>query len=425
VNDLIFRFILDPGSIPGTSTTSTGIIRKHMPSSLKTIKIKHDHTKQYAVERNIYDGMEKTCDKENNMSGSDETKDDSYINPPMDDFGFLGNYDDDAPAADERLLPENTAASAIKCGFIGVGGGGGKLAKAFLDLGFNKTLVVNTTPKDQPTGLDASHFVLLPGADGVGKDVDLGKKILGDNSALVEDAVRTKMGQVDWLFVLAGGGGGTGSACKELHGALERYLSSTEASGKVVYMVSKPTGQELLNPTINTNYQSLLKDLNDVPYLVIDNEKQLQLLRGKVGLLNMFPAANSTFAKLFHQVLKLADQSSPIQTFDTKDLERCLRTPGRLFLGSTIVKDPSDPDLGSTIFQGSLRGSPCPAPTNKPETGVLLLLVTSVMAGDPEISKRLETAFSYVGGRTNTLFSGVYINDNVPGLIGVTLFGGM
>tara|TARA_R110002060_G_scaffold15376_2_gene21422 strand:- start:363 stop:1547 length:1185 start_codon:yes stop_codon:yes gene_type:complete len=365
-----------------------------------------------------------TNNKENNMSGIEETQDDNYINPPLDDFGFLGNYDD-APAADERLLPENTAASAIKCGFIGIGGGGGKLAKAFLDLGFNKTLIINTTVKDQPAGLDPNHFVLLPGADGVGKDVDLGKEILGNNSAMVEDAVRTKMGQVDWLFVLAGGGGGTGSACKELHTALERYLSSTEACGRVVYIVSKPTGQELLNPTISTNYSSLLSDVGDVPHLVIDNEKQLQLLRGKVGMLNMFPAANSTFAKLFHQVLKLADQSSPIQTFDTKDLERCLKTPGRLFLGSTIVRDPSDPDLGSTIFQGSLRGSPCPAPTNTPETGVLLLIVTSAMAGDPEISKRLEAAFSYVGGRTNTLFSGVYVNDQVPGLIGITLFGGM
>ena len=47
------------------------------------------------------------------------------------------------------------------------------------------------------------------------------------------------------------------------------------------------------------------------------------------------------------------------------------------------------------------------------------------MAGDPEVSKRLEAAFSYVGGRTNTLFSGVYVNDQVPGLIGITLFGGM
>jgi cell division GTPase FtsZ len=353
-------------------------------------------------------------------------QDDTYINPePDDDFGFLGNYDDDVVTQDERMLPENTARAAISCGFIGVGGGGGKLAKAFLDLGFNKTVLVNTTIKDQPNGIDPSHFLLLPGADGVGKDVALGKKVLEDNSALVEDTLRTRIGKVDWLFVLAGGGGGTGSACHALHESLTRYLSSQESPGKVVYIVSKPTAQELLNPTIGSNFKTLLEEVSSHPHLLIDNEKQLQLLRGKVGMLNMYPAANSTFAKLFHQVLKLADESSPIQTFDTKDLERCLRTDGRMFVGSTVVRDVNDMNLGATVFQGCLRGSPCPAPSRNPETGVLLLLVTSTMASNPDVSNRLESAFSYVGGRTKTLFSGVYINDRIPGLIGISLFGGM
>ena len=291
-------------------------------------------------------------------------QDDTYINPEEDyDFGFLGNYDDEIVTQDERMLPENSAASAISCGFVGIGGGGGKLAKAFIDLGFTKTLLVNTTVKDQPGGVEPDHFLLLPGADGVGKDVNLGKSVLNDNSALVEDSLRTRFGKVDWLFVLAGGGGGTGSACHELHEACSRFLQTSEAGGKIVYIISKPTAQELLNPTIKTNYETLLSEVSNHPHLLVDNEKQLQLLRGKVGMLNMYPAANSTFAKLLHQVLKLADQSSPIQTFDTKDLERCLRTDGRMFLGSTVVKDASDRNLGATVFQGCLRGSPCPGPS--------------------------------------------------------------
>jgi len=357
--------------------------------------------------------------------GMDEEGDDTYINNEDDDFGFLGNYDHDPNLQDERMLPINTAASAINCGFLGFGGGGGKLAKAFLDLGFTKTVLINTTVKDQPDGVAPEHFLLLPGADGVGKDVELGKKVLDDNSALVEDTLRTRLGKVDWLFALATGGGGTGSACHVLHEAMSRYLKSSESGGKIVYIISKPTAQELLNPTIEANYETLLSDVSPHPHLIIDNEKQLQLLRGRVGMLNMYPAANSTFAKLFHQVLKLADQSSPIQTFDSKDLERCLRTDGRMFLGSTVVKDPSNRDLGSTVFQGCLRGSPCLPPTRGPETGVLLLLVTSFMASDPDVSKCLESAISYVGGRTSTLFSGVYVNDKIPGLIGITLFGGM
>ncbi len=62
-------------------------------------------------------------------------KDDQYINTPVaddDDFDFVIAYDDDPVEGDERLLPDNTARTALSCGFVGVGGGGGKLANAFL-----------------------------------------------------------------------------------------------------------------------------------------------------------------------------------------------------------------------------------------------------------------------------------------------------
>ena len=361
-----------------------------------------------------------------NIMSDPENKDDTYINEDFDadDFDFVDAYDDDPAEADARLLPENKAASAINCGFIGVGGGGGKLAKAFLDIGFNKTLLVNTTEKDQPGGLDPSHFVLVPGADGVGKDVNLGRRVLEEHSALVEDALRSRIGNVDWLFVLAGGGGGTGSASHVLHGTCARYLKSIEASGKVFYIVSKPTAQELLNSTIEENYNSLLADIKDEPHIIIDNERQLQLLRGKVGMLNMFPAANKNFAKLLAQVLKLASEHSPVQTFDSKDLEKCLSTPGRHVIGSTVVRDIDRQDLGATVFQGCLRSSPCPSASGKSGTGVLLLVVTEEMGSDPDVSRRLEAAFSYVGGRTQTLFSGVYVKKNLPGLIAITMLGG-
>ena len=120
-----------------------------------------------------------------------------------DDFDFVDAYDTAPTKGDDRLLPDNVAKSAISCGFVGIGGGGGKLAKAFLDAGFNKTLLVNTTEKDQPTGADPAHFVLVPGADGVGKDVELGRKVLLENSALVEDALRTRLGKVDWLELIS------------------------------------------------------------------------------------------------------------------------------------------------------------------------------------------------------------------------------
>jgi len=374
---------------------------------------------------------EENLDQEDQEQEEEQKKDqeeqwDTPSDEPFgfDDFDFVEAYDDE-PADDDRMLGENTAKSAINCAFIGVGGGGGKMAKAFLDLGFNKTLLVNTTEKDQPDGVNPENFLLIPGADGVAKNIKLGKEVLGNNSTLVEDALRTRIGKVDWIFVLAGAGGGTGSASHVLHKSITRYLSSIEAEGKIVYIVSKPTAQELLNPTIKANCGVMLKDIKNHPHIIIDNEKQLQLLRGKVGMLNMYPSANMNFAKLLSQVLKLADEPSPVQVFDSKDLERCLSSNGRMLLGSTVIRDATKHDLGALIFQGCLKSSPCAAPSGQPKTGVLLLIITPEMGDNPKISNRMEAAFSYVGGRAETLFSGVYVHDRLPGLIALTLLGGM
>ena len=343
----------------------------------------------------------------------------------FDDFDFVDHYGDEKLDDESMLLPENSAKSAIKCAFVGVGGGGGKMVKSFLDLGFNRTVLINTTHKDQPDGVPDEHFLLLDGSDGVGKDVEAGKRVLSENATFVEDTLRARLGKIDWLFVCASGGGGTGSACTVLHDAFERYLSSVQGLGKVVYIISSPTSQELLNPTIKANSQILRDAVVDSPYIVIDNEKQLQLLRGKVGMLDMYPTANRVFAKMLSQVLKLASESSPVQTFDTKDLEKCLQQEGRMFFGTCAIRDSKRTGLGLQIFKACAERSPCPGPEGRPKTGVLLLVVNSDTASDPTASNQMESAISYVGGRSDTLFSGVYVRNSVPGLIAIMALGGL
>ena len=343
----------------------------------------------------------------------------------MSEFDDFDHYGETEEVEDSNLLPENTVACALNCAFIGVGGGGGKLAKAFLDLGFNKTLLINTTEKDQPDNIEEQHLVLIPDADGVAKNVFYGKEILKQNSAVVEDALRTKLGKVDWLFVLCGGGGGTGSSSFSLDNAFTRYLKSVEAEGRVFYIATWPSAQELLNPTIAKNAMSLATDLKDSPHIILDNEKQIKILRGKVGIVDLFPTANKAFAKLFSQTFKLASMKSSIQSFDSKDLERCLRENKRMLIGTTVIKDPDTSNLGAQILQNCIKRSPCPTTHTKSNIGALLLVINQQMASDPKISQHLDAAISYVGGRTEILFSGIYIIDNAPGLVAIMLMGGL
>jgi cell division GTPase FtsZ len=355
------------------------------------------------------------------------TKDDDFDDfaDDFDDFDFVDHYGEDAFDDIAKLLPENTAKSAINCAFVGVGGGGGKMAKAFLDLGYSRTVLINTTHKDQPESVSPEHFLLLDGPDGMGKDIETGKRILSDNATIVEDTLRARLGRTDWLFVCASGGGGTGSSVSVLHETFERYLASVQGQGKVVYIVSSPTSQEMLNPTIKKNASSLIAALRDRPHIVVDNEKQLQLLRGKVGMLGMYPAANKAFSRMLSQILRLASESSSIQTFDTKDLEQCLQVNGRMFLGTCAMRNSKDLDLGLKIFKGCAQRSPCPGPDGRPKTGALLLVANSQIVSDPVASNHMESAISYVGGRSDTLFSGVYVKNSVPGIVALMLLGGI
>jgi len=354
-----------------------------------------------------------------------QEKDSYHEQVDAEDFGMVEDFGLQMEYSDEDLLPENTAPSSINVGFVGVGGGGNKMANAFIELGFNKTLLVNTTSKDIPKNVEEDHVVLIPDSDGIGKNVEYGKEVLAQNGAVIEDALRIKLGKVDWLFVLAGGGGGTGSSVTALQPVFERYLKSVQASGRVVYIVSWPTAQENLNPTIARNALTLANDVTPHPHIILDNERATRLLRGRIGMLGMYPVANTTFAKSLAQVLKLSTEDSPIQSFDSKDLETCLDNDGRGFLGSTMIKDPSTGKLGTMILHNCMNRSACPPPKGKAAAGSLILVVSEEMVADPKISKNIESAIAYVGGRCETLFSGVYVRKNVPGLIAILSMNGL
>ena len=143
-----------------------------MASTTKTSRMTREHAKLLGSNKkkklkNDADAV--TINKENQKLNEsvNYTKDDpvnleeNNMSQDFDDFDFVSHFDENAEVRSDELLPDNTAESALNCAFIGLGGGGGKLAKAFLDLGFNKTILVNTTEKDQPDDVEEDHFFLF------------------------------------------------------------------------------------------------------------------------------------------------------------------------------------------------------------------------------------------------------------------------
>ena len=102
-----------------------------------------------------------------------------------------------------------------------------------------------------------------------------------------------------------------------------------------------------------------------------------------------------------------------------------MKQDNRMLIGTTVIREANVNNLGAMIYQNCLKRSPCPATRGKSKIGALLLVATPEMADDPEISQHMDAAISYVGGRTETLFSGVYIKENAPGLVAILLMGGL
>ena len=106
-------------TMASTTKTANGIIEKKASKpNLKFPELEWDMTEKKKTSRQV-----------------------KSVPPYEDEFDFVDAYsaEDSLSIENEELLPENTAPSAIDCAFIGVGGGGGKLAKAFLDIGFSRT----------------------------------------------------------------------------------------------------------------------------------------------------------------------------------------------------------------------------------------------------------------------------------------------
>ena len=348
-------------------------------------------------------------------------KEEILIMTETNEFDFINDTD----VQEEKLsslLPDNQAISSINVGFCAFGGGGGKVLKSFIDLGFNKAILFNSTAKDKPADVPDRHLVVFPNSDGLGKNVENGRKLFKDNSALIEDTLRTKIGKVELLCVICCGGSGSGSSTGAIKDIFERYMKSN-GGGQVLYIVSTPTNQENLNNTVKNNSDALLKDLEGETIVVIDNERQTSILRGKVGISGLYPKANESFAKLFWQLLKLSCEKSDLSVCDSEDLKKFLEAKGRIFLGSS-TNQPDD-KLGVNIFQKCIDTSPCPAPKNKSNKGILLQVIGEEASNDPAVSEHLNASVAYTGARCDTLFTGVYVRKGLNGIVSILGFSGL
>ncbi|MEJ5259669.1 MAG: hypothetical protein WHS88_05715 [Anaerohalosphaeraceae bacterium] len=350
----------------------------------------------------------------------------------------------------ERYEVKTVCETGVKDNFIGstrfawIGSGqcGGRLVKAFYDLGYKKAVAVNTTYHDLDLlGLPPSQkFLMDIGEKGAGKDMGRGQQAAAQWRQDILHLTRKTFGtEVDHVMVCFGAGGGTGGgSAAELVSIAKDYIYSigkTEPNKHVGVIMTLPTNGEANSPQVAENAYQVATELGKMaskgqisPLIIIDNEKISRMYPGKT-VREFWPSVNNTVAGMFDIFNRLSSLSSPYTTLDPVDYQSILKAGGCAIMGLTRVEKYKDRfALSSAVKQNlekTLLSNGFDLSTAK-VAGCIVVGGKRMMANTPNLQDNINFAFDVLADLTGkaTIHRGIY-EDGREALRVYTIIGGL
>ena len=260
---------------------------------------------------------------------------------------------------------KNEYIGSLDFGVIGSGQCGGRLAKSFYDIGYKKSIALNTAVADlNPLGLPPIHKLRIGSLEGSGKSMDKGAKAAEESSQAIFDKMKAVFGTVDKIIICVGFGGGTGAgSCPVLIAIARKYLEfieNVDPKQNVIIVAALPTSGELKSVVVEKNNETVKKMMFDIaeqnevgPIILIDNSRIEKLYRG-IPPAKFWPTVNDTITQLFQIFNYLSKQDSSYTSFDREDYKTVLTTPGLAALGVTKVEIKDGTEL-SLALQSNLK----------------------------------------------------------------------
>ena len=264
---------------------------------------------------------------------------------------------------------EDESGGALTYAVIGSGQGGGRIAKAFYDLGYKKTIAFNTAESDLSLlDLPEDHkfYVDYYGGQGAGKDQEKGREAYESRSQEIFNKMRQIFGKnIDRIIVCVGVAGGTGGgAVQTLVDVAKRYFTYVgreDANERVGVVASLPTAGEAASPTVAKNAYNRMTELcasaangEFAPLIIIDNDK-IKKLYSQLTVKQFWPTLNSTVAGLFHIFNLLSTKNSDYTAFDPADYDTIMKTNGCMIFGVTSVRDVENETSVSNALKQNLE----------------------------------------------------------------------
>lgn len=239
---------------------------------------------------------------------------------------------------------------SIKFAWLGSGQCGGRIIKTFYNLGYRKTLAVNTTHLDLDTlDLPRHHKLLMDiGTSGAGKDMKRGAEAVNlYKQQVLHNTEKIFGSDIDHVMVCFGAGGGTGSGSArgliELAKNYVRRLGFTNPERSVGAMMTLPTIGEAKSPKIAANAYTVAAELAELsamgkisPLIIIDNAKISTMYPG-LTVRDFWPTINRTVGVLFDVFNRLSSLPSQYTSFDHADYYSIISAGGCAIMGLTRV----------------------------------------------------------------------------------------
>lgn len=326
--------------------------------------------------------------------------------------------------------------------WIGSGQAGGRLVKSFYDLGYKKTIAVNTTTHDLDL-LDlpkAQKYLMDIGEKGAGKEMSRGREaVMRTKQDILHLAIKTFGTEVDHVMVCFGAGGGTGGgSAVELLDAAKTYIRSigeAEPNKAVGAIMTLPTVGEAASPQVAQNAYKVAMELGRLasegqisPLIIIDNEKISKMYPG-LTVKAFWPTINNTVAGLFDVFNRLSSLNSPYTTLDPVDYHSILRSGGCAIMGLTKVDKFDDRYALSEAVRQNLTKTLLADGFNLASAkvaGCTMVGGKQMMGLTPNLQDNINFAFDVLAEITGkaTIHRGIY-EDNRESLRVYTILGGL
>jgi cell division GTPase FtsZ len=255
------------------------------------------------------------------------------------------------------------AGKAIEIVAVGLGQAGGNLAAELYRRGY-RAMALNTAKTDLSSlSLSALSlpeqfrvYVGIDGYDGAGSDINYGRECIAANAVKIRERVSEHVAGADVVLLMAGLGGGTGSAVAEL----VRVLAELQLP--VLVLATLPNDHESGIAKVNAvrAVNELVKE-SLLGWIFVDNSR-LAKNHGDVSLDRYYAEINKVIMEpidAFNQ-LNSRDDITPIRSLDGEDFRTLMLSGGILNFTVSMLPKLTDDAVMQSVRDGLLHSGTYP-----------------------------------------------------------------